>query len=294
MNRFRHLMDAMFTGSAYFGCALVATALLVVLAPIVWKGGSAVVFQGTVEFRKLQHDLHRRGDPRAVETELGEVAEARRQVYDRLDTFEQGIRTEELADRAKKIYREFGREVRNSDISDDEQRALRVLTKDIRNLLLDAFESTDSVFVEQQLRAALEHTDEPRLKGTVASGLFDLARDYQQIVRTVDLGRRNEYQTALAEVREALRRLLGPAPGAAVPALIMDRYGATRMDVARKHLDELLWAEQWVSAGPDEPLRKVRIRREEQFQGTELAGLFPYAENNLHEMLHPRLLAVLF
>lgn len=287
--KFRHFLDKAFTGTAYFGCTVVALSLLIVLVPIVWKGGSAVIFQGTIEFRELQQALHRRGDPEKLAAESAEASEARQPAYAILDEFERGIRTDLLTDRAKTIHRQFTTDLQNTDFSDDEQLVLRRVSRTVRNALLEAYGSTDKAHVLDQLRTVLEYERDHRFEGTVATGYFRLAREYQRIAETVDLSQREEYEAAVAEVREILHLLLGPNPNAPLPALIMEQYGTTRMDAAHKALDRLLWTEQWVAVEPGMPLVKERVPRVEQFKGTQLAPLFTHVQNNLDDMLRPRL-----
>jgi phosphate transport system permease protein len=205
-----------------------------------------------------------------------------------LNRFKRGIDTSSLEDDARRLYREFGKQLDNRDTPSGERAELRALAKRLRDALAEAFASTDKAAAEERLRWVLQQEGDERLKGTVAEGFFALARDYGRVVATVDLGRRAEYAKALAEVQESIRGLFGPPPNAERPPLVMDQYGVTRWDMAQKHLDRLLVAETWVAEKPAESLQRVRTPREQQFAGTDLAPLFPLVHDHAEEMLRPQ------
>jgi phosphate transport system permease protein len=172
---------------------------------------------------------------------------------------------------------------------------LRAITRDIRDRLELAFESQDRKLIAENVQYVLQHEDDERFKGTVAEGLFRVAKDFRKAVESIDLSKHHEYATALEEVEQILfgsndrTGLLGPRPDEPTRALTRVRYGATRWDQAQQLLDKLLWAEEWVEQEPGEPLVKVRTKRVEQFAGTGLEPLFGYVQDNIQEMLRPQL-----
>lgn len=89
----RKLIDRSFTGLSVFSIFLVAGALVIILAPIVWRGMGAVFFRGTIEHRRVQFDLFGHGDGDSITAEIAAAAEARRPVYELVAGFEK-----ELAD----------------------------------------------------------------------------------------------------------------------------------------------------------------------------------------------------
>ena len=286
--RLRGAMDRMFTGLASGSVLLIALALAVVLAPMLWRGAGAVVFKGTVEFRRMQLEQFHRGDPAALGDEIADVAKARQPVYDMLDRFSRGISTEQLEEEARQLYREFGKQLDRRDTPAQQRTELRSLAKQLRDDFTEAAQSSDKAAAQEALERVLKHADEPRLKGTVAEGFFRMARDYGRIVETVDLGRRVEYAKALGEVRDAIQALFGPRPGEPRPPLVMDQYGATRWDVAEKQLARLLTAEKWVEVKPGQPLQRVDVPREREFAGTDLVPLFPLVRERARDMLRPQ------
>jgi phosphate transport system permease protein len=68
----------------------------------------------------------------------------------------------------------------------------------------------------------------------------------------------------------------------------MDRYGATRLDLAKELLDKILWKQQWVQKNSGQPLVQVKTSRAKDFAGTELENIFPYLEENFDEIINPR------
>lgn len=79
--RTRKLLDRSFSGLGGLAILFMAAALVVILAPIISKGLGAYCFRGTVEFRKVMHDLYQRGDPDALKAEIRAVDKARQPVF---------------------------------------------------------------------------------------------------------------------------------------------------------------------------------------------------------------------
>jgi phosphate transport system permease protein len=285
----RRLANRGFTGISVVSVLLLTSALVVVLGPMLLEGGTAVLFDATVEFRKVQ--LHRfgRGDPVAVEQEAAVAAEARKPIYEILDSFERGIDTDRLEDDARTVYRELGKQLKHREGVEPEERLdIRRFARGLRDTLVEAYESTDKAEARELLAEVLSHEADPRLKDTVAEGLFRMAREYRDLLETFDLAKREEYAAALEEVQAAIRKLLGPRPGEALPQLAMNRYGAHRMDLVERWSDDLFYAEQWVQEEEGQPLVKKRIPRVDQFAGTKLAALFPLFREQADAMFRPR------
>ncbi|MBI5725832.1 MAG: phosphate ABC transporter permease PstA [Planctomycetes bacterium] len=284
----RQWLDRLFTSLAMLSVLLIVAAMIGILLPMVWRGGSAVVFRGTVEFRRMQLEQFNRGDSAAVRAEAEDAARIRQHAYEILDRFAAGLDTSELETKVKQLHREFGVQLANREIPQKQLSELRSVSKELRDELLKAFEAEDKTQVLEHLDAVMSHSGDERLKGTVAAEFFDLARQYRDTVANVDLRRRSEYADSLKQVKDAMRSLFGPRPGERLPALPIEQYGSTRWDQAKQNLDKLLWAESWTGSGEGQTLTKSRIPREEQFAGTALAGLFPYVRDNIQGMLRPK------
>jgi phosphate transport system permease protein len=284
----RLLTDKIFTVLTGASVLLLACVLLVVLGPMVWRGSGALFFRGTVEFRKMQLDLFGRGNSSQINAETARAQEARQFVYQTLDKFKKGVHTDQLIERTKQIYRQFGQDLQLKGITGSDYRDRRSLARDIRDRLQNAFASHDRTTVEENVQSVLLHRSNPVFTDTAGAEFFTLAEEFRRSIEHIDLEKREHYAGCLQEIEEAVLRLLGPRPGRALPALSMDRYGATRMDMAQKQVDRLLWSEQWVSQEQGRQLVKVRTPRVNDFKGTDLEPLFAYVETHLDKMLLPR------
>jgi len=281
--------DRGFTALAYVCVALLVLMLLLVLAPMLLRGGRAVFFQGTVEFRRMQFALFGRGDLQALQAELREAHNARNEMYALLDRFKKGIDTESLIDRAKSIYREYGRELQYRDVDKQQYSLLRSQSKDLRDLLIAAYGSADRQQIHSLLDQLLQAKTDSAFQGTPIAEYFTMAESYRTIADSVDLSHREKYQASLAEVQQQILLLFGPRPEDPQPPLAQDRYGMTRLDMARQAMHHLVYAETWQESAPGKPLVKITVpRAQTQFQGTELEPLFALVQKNLDVALRPR------
>lgn len=286
--RLRLLYDKAFTALAVLSVLLVAAALVTILFPILSKGVGAVVFDGTVEFRKMQLEEFSHGNAVEVARETEAADKARKEVYTLLVAFARGIDTADQQQRIRHIYRQYKRQLDGRDVELSERTARAEFVKTLRDALADAYETSDKNQAGELLDFVLSHKADPRILGTVALQYIRMAGQYKKVVETVDLSRREEYLTKFQDVREIVRLLLGPSPKETLPALAQDRYGATRWDRAELLLDRLFWVEEWIDQGPGQPKVKVRRLREEEFAGTSLAPLFGLMRGKAGAMLLPR------
>ena len=285
----RMMLDKTFTVLTALSVLLLSAVLLLVLGPMIYRGSGAVVFHGTVEFRRMQMGLFKRGNTEALEAEVSETRKLQDAVYAQLGDFKNGIDAEELSDRARQIHRDFGGELRSKGVTGDEYSNLRSLTKEIRDKLEESFESQDKELIRQNITDVLRYQNDERLKGTLAAGLFPLATNFAKAVENTDLTKLSQYTEAIEQVEDILRQLFGPKPDEPVPALARLRYGATRWDKAQELLHKLLWVQEWVEVEPGEPLELTETPRSEQFAGTPLESLPGFVEENLTKLLKPRL-----
>ncbi len=288
----RNALNALFTLLSSVSVVLLVAALAIFLVPMCARGIGAVVFKGTVEFRKMQSDRYNRRDEATLQNEIRQTRQVRNKIYALLDHFSQGIDTEILADQTKDLYRQYGEQLRSQGIDGDQYTRSRAAAKEIRDHLLEAFASMDKAAVIEHLDAVERLRDQLIFEKTAVEDMFKIADRYRQTLETVDLSRREEYAEELAAVKEELFRLFGPRPGQE-RVLAMESYGATRWDTAQKHLHQLIWQEKWLPSADGQKLEKVLIRRDDpekgSFSGTELAPLFVMAEENLEKALNPRL-----
>ena len=285
----RRITDKTFTILTGASIVLLTAVLLIVLGPMVFRGAKAVIFRDTIEFRKMQLDLYDRGSTASIETESNQADSFRRVVYETIDKFKHGIDTEKLIDRTKQIYRQFGKELRYKGITGDKYRQARSFARQLRDKLQIAFSSNDKTVIKENIDHVLQYRLDENFVGTTAADFFTLADDFLKSIESIDLEKRQQYAASLQLVEDIILQLLGPKPNDSIPALIMERYGATRWDLSQKLLDKLLWSEKWTQMQAGQPLVKIRVSRAEQFTGTKLEPLFGYVKNNISKIMKPKL-----
>jgi phosphate transport system permease protein len=241
----------------------------------------------------MQLDLYNRGNPADIKVESAEVETFRKIAYETINTFKHGIDTDQLIDKSKQIYRQFGKELQYKGITGQDYRAIRSLARDLRDNLQAAFESDDKIIIKENIDHVLQHRLDKDLANTAAAEFFTLADDFLKSIEHIDLKKRRQYAESVQQIEEILFHsdqrpgILGPRPGESLPVLTMLRYGATRWDQAQQLFDKLIWSQTWVQKHPGRPLVKVRTPRAEEFAGTTLEPLFGYVEKNLNKMLKP-------
>lgn len=289
----RGILNRVFTAATGLSVVLLTLVLAAILGPMAYRGSSAVCFQGTVEFRKMQRNLFGRGDEQALNAEVAETEKVRQQVYNMIDGFKEGVDVEAMSDQVREIHRQFGQELRDKNLPADQYTPLRELTRRIRDELDSAFHSQDINEIKRMVAEVLKQADDPQLKDTSAEKFFEIARRFLRAAEQIDLSKHHEYAVALQEVEgilfhsEARPGLLGPRSGEPPAPLVMLYYGATRWDQAQALLDRFRWVDEWVQQRPDEPLVMKRKPRADLFPES-LRPLFAYVEQNAGQMLRPK------
>jgi len=284
----RQTADKLFTALTILAVAAIAAALGIILLPILARGSRAVVFRGTIEFRKLEFDMHKRGSETDLRAELSASDEARKPVYELLDRFESVVETSGMEKEARDVYDAIAKDLERENVASDRKLALRRMARRQRNSLWEAFRGEDKAEAMKALDAVLALKIEGGMKAELWDKFHQLADRYRKTLNEADIARRNEYRRSLRDVSEGVRKLLGPRPGAKQPVLAENRYGATRWEQAIEMLDDIVDSEQWVFQGPGKPLVKERVSREKVFAGTSLEPLFGILRKNLGSMLRPR------
>ncbi len=151
-------------------------------------------------------------------------------------------------------------------------------TVEHRRFLLEKFERGNREEVEAEIRAA-RAAQEP---------VWRWLKDFEQHLSAGDAAARTRYRKPVKELRQAIHFLLGPEPGKAPPLLMRDQYGQTRMELAQRGLERVLWREEWDYSDPARGGVRVLKSRAADFAGTPLEPLFPYVERNAESMLLPR------
>ncbi len=105
----RKLLDKAFSGLGLIAIAVMAVALVLILAPIIWRGSKAFVFKGTIEHRRVMLEQFDRGNTERFNAEMAKAAEARAPVYRMLEEFEAEMKAMNRSDRRE--YKSALREV---------------------------------------------------------------------------------------------------------------------------------------------------------------------------------------
>ena len=105
----RKLLDKAFSGFGLIAIAVMAVALVLILAPIVWRGSKAFVFRGTIEHRRVMLEQFTRGNPEAFNQEMEQAAEARAPVYRMLADFKADMK--DMPSSERREYRAAYKEV---------------------------------------------------------------------------------------------------------------------------------------------------------------------------------------
>ena len=95
----RRVLDRSFSAAGVLAIALMGASLVVILAPIVFRGMGAVVFRGTIEHRRLMAERFDRGSRERLSSHLARATEARKPVYDMLAAFESELKAMGFAKR---------------------------------------------------------------------------------------------------------------------------------------------------------------------------------------------------
>ncbi len=95
----RRMLDRAFSGLGLVSILLLASALVVILSPLIARGLGAIVFSGTIEHRRFLYEHFNRGDKAVFEREWAEAVAARQPVYDMLSAFEQSLAATNAATR---------------------------------------------------------------------------------------------------------------------------------------------------------------------------------------------------
>jgi phosphate transport system permease protein len=284
----RCCLDKFFTALTWLVIFAIIIILLLVLGPILSKGASAVFFTDTIEFRKMQIALFKRGNETQLLTEKNETAAIRQKVYDAIDNFKNGIDTKALTEKVRVLYRLCGQELRAKNLANQEYTEVRASLKDIRDRLETAFASNDKNIISENIAYVTKYRNDERFAGTSADEFFIIAENFGKAVEKTDLAKYSEYTKELAEVENLLTQLFGPRPGRPLPATAMNQFGATRWDLAQSILDKILWKEEWLAQENQTYLAKIRTLRSQHFAGTEIEPIFKYLKNNLDKTMQPK------
>ena len=151
-------------------------------------------------------------------------------------------------------------------------------TVEYRRMRLEKFGRGDAREVQNECARA-EKAREP---------VYRMIHQFEQEMKGMGLAQRRQYAAPVEELKQRVRELLGPPPGAARPALIRHQYGQTRWDRTQVKLFHALHIEEYDYSNSTKLGVKVHRSRVEEFNGTSLEALFPYLEKNIDRLMLPR------
>lgn len=263
----RKIFDRSFSFAGILAIILMTAALVVILAPIVYRGLGAYIFRATYEHRRAMFELFEQGSEEKLRQEHQKVEEAREPIYRYLRETEFEIRQELLR---------LSGEVRELLSQDDLDRRLeRSLNRRLERM-------GDDPSLEN-LTNTLERIQQ-RLEGHDEEAYSDLISRIEY-----EVGEQEEINEQLSDLRRALRRFMGPLPGDRPAELRRNHYGQTRWDRAQEELDGVLYRYEWDYSDAGQAGTRKRISRIEDFQGTQAQLIFPYIEENAEKIMRPRL-----
>jgi len=118
--------------------------------------------------------------------------------------------------------------------------------------------------------------------------VFELIGQFERELESMSWSDRRTYAGPFDEFKDRLRKLLGPFPGDAEPALIRSQYGQTRWDRAQEELRHTLYRTEYDYSDTSRMGRPVAVPRVTDFEGTCLEPLFGMLERDLEPMLRPQ------
>jgi len=262
----RKLIDRSFTVMGFFSILMMACALILILYPIISRGISAYVFRATSEHRRVQFEEFQTGSAEAIAHERAAVAAARQPVFDMITEHEKDLKSE-LEEAIFQV-----RDLATSEGGFLERSLERRLTRIHADASLEEY-----ISVLAAMRETLE-------------GQFDRERFTDVITLINERKQRVEVESGkLADMKHALRDLLGPLPGDRASELLRNHYGQTRWDRSQHYLDRFLHRYVWDYSNPERSGVRLQIPRVQEFQGTDLEPAFAYVRDNIEAMMQPRL-----
>jgi phosphate transport system permease protein len=152
-------------------------------------------------------------------------------------------------------------------------------TVEFRRLNYEQFNRGNKEDIERQMKKAAPYREQ----------VYEMLATFEKKVDNEEIPNSHEYAADLRELKGLVRELLGPAPGKPEPVMMRDKYGKTRWGKAEETLHHILFMEKWDYSDTSGMGKKVLVPRVEEYKGTSLAKFFPYLEENLGNMMLPRL-----
>jgi phosphate transport system permease protein len=152
-------------------------------------------------------------------------------------------------------------------------------TVEFRRFNYEQFNRGDKEDIEQQIKMVEPYREK----------VYEMLAAFEKQVDDEEIPNSHEYAADLRELKDLVHELLGPEPGKREPVMMRDKFGSTRWGKAKETLQHILYMEKWDYSDTGEMGKKILVPRIQEYKGTSLAKFFPYLEENLENMMLPRL-----
>lgn len=292
----RTILDKSFTALTTASVVLLASVLLIVLVPMIYRGSGAVLYKGTVEDRQMQRDIFSRGNVAKLEKETAETEAVRAEVYryilDYKSELNAGMDFGQYEERISVVYKKYKQELNDNGIEGQEYRERRTAAREIRDIMEEALASNEKELIIKNLEDVLLHRDNAVFAGACVQEYFEMAANIKSLIENIDFEQKEKHKQQLFEIEAVVTKLFGPAPGANIPEMDRLKYGATRWDQVKKFREELFIPKRWVPVDANDPMGsqvEEGYSRSEIFAGTSLEPMFGYVEEHIEKMFNPKL-----
>lgn len=318
---YRKILDKSFTYVAYASLAVIALAILTFLAPIVYRGVGAVVFNATVEHEKFLIENLGRSPTKSDEERIKLSNEARAPLYEMMGKYESPSDTAFDAkintafDAAFESMKKHSQELLSSLELKGAERGKRIAQisekiwadyiGEIDKASSDAKKDGTSFALIKVLKGQDERlADAVRREVAYLNSIKKLNFMQKSLIRRnasagikkhIDavVSELDEQNAAYKTFKEGIVKLLGQPDIKSKDAvnLLRQKYGQTRMDMARSALEDsvLTISVKAKDSGGAEYIKRVKTA--EFFKGTKVGEMAEYIEENFDAMLQPHMTA---
>lgn len=318
---YRKILDKSFTYVAYASLAVIALAILTFLAPIVYRGVGAVIFNATVEHEKFLIENLGRSPTKSDEERIKLSNEARAPLYEMMGKYESPSDTAFDAkintafDAAFESMKKHSQELLSSLELKGAERGKRIAQisekiwadyiGEIDKASSDAKKDGTSFALIKVLKGQDERlADAVRREVAYLNSIKKLNFMQKSLIRRnasagikkhIDavVSELDEQNAAYKTFKEGIVKLLGQPDIKSKDAvnLLRQKYGQTRMDMARSALKDsvLTISVKAKDSGGAEYIKRVKTA--EFFKGTKVGEMAEYIEENFDAMLQPHMTA---
>lgn len=318
---YRKILDKSFTYVAYASLAVIALAILTFLAPIVYRGVGAVIFNATVEHEKFLIENLGRSPTKSDEERIKLSNEARAPLYEMMGKYESPSDTAFDAkintafDAAFESMKKHSQELLSSLELKGAERGKRIAQisekiwadyiGEVDKASSDAKKDGTSFALIKVLKGQDERlADAVRREVAYLNSIKKLNFMQKSLIRRnasagikkhIDavVSELDEQNAAYKTFKEGIVKLLGQPDIKSKDAvnLLRQKYGQTRMDMARSALEDsvLTISVKAKDGGGAEYIKRVKTA--EFFKGTKVGEMAEYIEENFDAMLQPHMTA---